>query len=105
MVLLLAMSLAAIIRMPPITGTTGSAPQDEAPDLTLGWPTAIPATGPSAISEREARRAPGVAPTTDPRITGTPAPGSAPGERPRARRGRYVPRHGPGYVPPEREQG
>lgn len=99
MVLLLAISLAAIIRMPPITGTTGSAAHDEA----LGWPTAIPATSPPARSE--VRRAPGASPAPAPSTTADPAPDPAPDARPRTRRARYVPRHGQGYVPPEREQG
>lgn len=91
LVLLLAVSLAAVIRMPPMTGTTVAPGQyDDAGNLVLGWPAAMGETAPSRAADRAGP-------------VGAPMPSRS--VRARTRHGHYAPRHVHGYVPPPPQQG
>jgi hypothetical protein len=92
MVLLLAVSLTAVIRAPRTAGTTTAPPAGEASDAPGQSGSARGADAP-AVSDLGASEVP------------KPAPKPVPGEQARARRGRYVARHGRGYVPKQRPEG
>ena len=93
LILLLALSLTAVIRTPPMTGTT-TAPeqQDEAGNLTLGWPAAAREPAPPLGAERSGR-------ASAPRDSALAWAWAKP------RRSQYAPRHVHGYVPPPPEHG